>query len=305
MTKSAAAWALVAFVGYCSAVAVAADPPTTQPTADELIRLVPKVSLNDPLFKTFHLNMEVRAGKMNGQKWEIFYERPDRFSFLMSDLKDGTPYVMMVNEKVLLYDAIQQTVILGRADANSIQIVNRAGNHLDFHWVFDATPTNDLEIDVNSFFSGIACTVSGERDGTFKLSGVSTKGTEIVAYIDRSKPCPCTRLELGAGEKEPILRFDLAANETTPAFAWRFPTSKSFDQKLSVVKFSDWWKGQAATDMRPLGSTLYRSAFNDPAIQIKWEDQYGKVEWQRAAAADVKPSTAVRQIISELRSSAG
>jgi hypothetical protein len=79
--------------------------------------------------------------------------------------------------------------------------------------------------------------------------------------------------------------------------------STSFNQKLPVVKFSDWWKGPA-TDMRPVVSVLFRAALDDPAIQQKWDSQYGNVDWRQAKQEDAKPSGTLRGIIAELRSAA-
>src|SRR5262249_7843844 len=123
----------------------------------------------------------------------------------------------------------------------------------------------------------------------FDLSGVSARGTKILAHVDPSKPCPFTHFDMRTSQNEPFLSIELSANEPTPASVWRFPTAESFNQKLPVVKFSDWWKGPA-TDTRPLVSILFRAALNDPAIQQKWDGKYGNVDWRQAKQEDAEPS---------------
>jgi hypothetical protein len=203
-----------------------------------------------------------------------------------------------VNHEVLLYDPIHGRIATGDAGI-AVEIMNKPGNRFDFGWGVAKIQRDSLVIDLKSMVSGVANKVSREKEGVFKLSAVTAKGNEQVAHIDRSKSCPYTRIEVNApGQKEPTLELVIAADEPTPAFAWRFPSVQSYDQKVPAVKFLEW---QNRRYIDATSSMLYRYAFGDSAYRQKWEQTYGKVDWQKAQTDDAKASAALRQIISDLR----
>lgn len=270
-------------------------------TADELVALAPRFSLDDPQLRSWHL----RGYCTNPffVRFDVAFERPNHYSVFISDVKDATPYFLAVDGHLLLYDAINRRVVLGKPGGIRFSAVNSGEKGFVMRWLFGER-LDSAEIDLRSFFIKLHDFRStNEGNGKYVLTAVSDRGSLLTARIDVNRKCPYMHMEITpSGEARPILCFEqIAIDEDIATSAWAFPSEEAFGRRLPVIKFADWWKGTETTDWTPLLSPIFRSALSLPVLREKCEERLGTVDWARAKAEDAKPSAAIREIVSSAR----
>jgi hypothetical protein len=290
-------------------VTTSGDPAAAQvltnaaPLADELMRLVPPITLHDAHFRTFHFKADFGTGR---QKWDLYYQEPDHVSLLVTDNKDDTPLMLIVNDSGLLYDVAGGKVLIGQSHGYSVGIDETPEHKFWIHAGFSSENVNRLELNVPVMFKTIVadsvCSVAPEGSDRFLLTGISSTGkARVVAHFDRSRNCALTSVQiskLGSDAKPFVMEF--SANEAAPDWVWQFPAAQWVRQKLPAADLFR-WNMTSPGALLPLAGGLIRVAFDTPAMRTQMEEQFGRIDWNRAIDSDARISPVLRQIISEAR----
>lgn len=281
----------------------AGESSTTQPTTQQLLDLAPHFTLRDDRHTSFRVRGVFRPGYFT---FDVARSRPNHLSVLISDAFDWTPYVLYVDGRVIIFDAIGKRLIVGRPESLRFAL-DGAGNTLNIDYRINGGKENVVDIELKGLVdTGSNLSVTAAGDGQYVVTSVSARSTRTTAYVDtRQTSCPYTRIEKAPkGEGRPALWIRAEADTELDERLWRFPDETSL-KRFAVTKFSDWWKGPQ-TDLTPIYSPGYRYALHDVMqLREKWEQRFGKTDWVRANGEDPLISVPLRQLVQGLRGSLG
>jgi hypothetical protein len=294
-------WVMFALLQLLSLIApaYAGAGEGTNSEADALFAAAPTIEQGkdgiESLQATWTLNMgrpqvvEARVGK-TGPNWLAVY-----------DLLDGTPVLVCVDGKAMVYDLMGGCVKVYESAHLGVAVRNTDGGlRADFGFVADQ---DRVLLDLRSIVEHASEQRTGRREGDFwTISGVTPRGGRMIAKIDLARGNQYSDLWLFAPQQNhPGLHIGpIAINQPPSGQPPRMPNQKALASRVRVVSISSPWRTPATHDdevRSQEGTLLGRIGLRDSAVQEEAEKRYGNpIDWSLLGTRDGAMSAALREL---------
>jgi hypothetical protein len=290
------AWAAL---GTSLSIAMAADP-----SAEALITLAPIVRSDDAKYNRIDIEGYMNGDEFMLQVFRVRYRAPDQYSLYLIDGVDNTPIVYLNNNQLIIYNAIDGSVMyLSRARFDySFRFEEGKFNHR--FQLARSTEQSRILLDVKSLYDrhGVGDSVARSGGGMFRVTRKLEGGKSFVAFIDPSRQCPFSQVALmKIGTDDPFIHIrEILVNGDARA-AWpNFPTKDLLAGKVDLKDRTSSEQHGVLSVMEYMDrSLLARPAIRNESIRETFEQRHGvKVDWKKAEGNDRRTSRTIREIMS-------
>jgi hypothetical protein len=222
-----------------SATATSATAPATQAAAQRLINLAPRLSNADPATRSFD-TLVTLGPDLLGLSIRAIYQAPDRYACYVFDPSDGTPIVVVADNKLLAYDPADGVLLWGNnASAKlTLEFAEKKLN-LDFDYNAHEKPpakSCNFVIDIKSLAQAPA--ESQVRPGpgrTSVLRRISKRGTIMQFLIDVDASPPVQQVRMMSPDGRIALAIDpVRLNQAIDPRLFSMPSRKSLEKDFVV-----------------------------------------------------------------------
>ncbi|NPU84437.1 MAG: hypothetical protein HPY65_08095 [Syntrophaceae bacterium] len=203
-----------------------------EPDIQDLVRLAPRISLEDGKISTF----EVRGTlDIDGilLRFMVAGKQPGRHSLYVLDPRDGMPILVGAGKSYLFYDPVASEVLLGKAAPQFVLRMDSADESLKLGFGVhqpedgkgnreEARP-DDVVVDLRSVMAGAdqAVGIAKAEGNRFVVEGKTRRGGRFLAYVTPSRSeGPFSRVEFFKADinaARPFLVLDeIALNRPLP-----------------------------------------------------------------------------------------
>jgi hypothetical protein len=286
----------------CCLFAVPAGLRASDTQAADLARRCPTLTTQDGKFPRIYLRGLINEAVLGKQEFRVRYERAGRCSFETIDISDGTPIVYLRDRYLVVYNAIEGEILC--CDSARFEF----GFDIEpdrFRWHYDidrgAEPPR-LSLDFGSLFERKFTKeqVTVTEQGVFRVARTLEAGSSFVSVLDPSKGFPLRHVELTApGVSEPgfvisEISVDGSADQNWPAV----PATNALKGKIKRTVWSEQsYEANTAAINFTMSSLFARQAIRSRPWREHYEDRFGKVDWDQAAARDQECSKLVREAL--------
>jgi hypothetical protein len=297
-------------VGIALAMTIGSTTRAGEPTAADLIGLVPVIQTTDPALKSLEIVGSMTIKDAGLVRFKAFYRAPDHYSILLSDSTDGTPLVYVADGQLLFYDPIRSSVSYLKDCSEQLRL--ESDGKLP-RFVFEVGRTSksadakggerDLfKLDAKSLFeakTGTEQRVLDEGNGRYRL--FSTRGERTtVASFDTSKSQPIESLKVfEKNGSEPVLSVDkLVVDGPLAKNAFAFPDRKTLSRKIPVHELAGDFLPAGAEKILLAKSIQTRFAIKHPGVleDLKPPD-FAKQSWKVLQKRDKAASAVLRDFV--------
>jgi hypothetical protein len=284
-------------------LALLAGAPEDSAPSTSLVHLAPVITSEDIQCRSISLAGHATEDAIGPIAFRAGYGVDKNCSLELVDTTDGTPIVRLVNNQLLVYNAIENSILYCANAGFSFRLGNVGGNVSQKIGVMWSDEPSKILVDVKSLFSCKAArdSVTSAGPGVYRVSREFEDGKSFFAVVDESRNCPVTHFSVARkNDKAPRLVVDeLTVNESIRGQLPQFPSMNRFTGR---VRRTDWAKDSPADNEFAIRfftiSLLSRPALRDSSLRQEFEALVGiKIDWVEAANRDRHTSLIIRDVL--------